>query len=158
MSSRNIIITGIFLVQFLDVSQAQVGVQSAGNTIQSTKGSVSYTVGQVAQQFMDSNEGSVSEGLHHPFEIFIVSGFDVDFITIQIKPNPVSDLLFLTIQDFPLDNLQYSLLDANGKCITQQKITEPETSISMGALPSACFILTISQGNTSVKSYKIIKY
>ena len=72
-------------------------------------------------------------------------------------PNPSNDYLYLRIEEYPIDNLQYHLYNQSGKLLNSDKISDTETQISMKEFPSAIYFISITNKQQEIKSFKIIK-
>lgn len=139
---------------------AQQSPTASGGDATGTNGSVSYSVGQIVYLTSSGSNGSISEGVQQPFEISEVLGSE-DFsnlITdIKIYPNPSTDVLTLNLINQDNLELDYQIIDNNGKLLTSDKIIANETNIDVAALPSSIYYLKITNVNKEVKTYKIIK-
>jgi hypothetical protein len=148
------------LVPGLTVLQAQESINTTGGNASGSGGSVSYSVGQVVYQTSSGTNGSVAVGVQQPFEISVVIGIE-EFKSINLSllayPNPTSDYLTLSIDEFEISNLAYQLYDMNGKLLQNKKITGNKTSIVMSNLTPATYFLKVTQNNIEVKTFKIIK-
>lgn len=166
--------------------KAQEALVPAGGDASGSGGSISYSVGQVVYTTNTGANGSGVQGVQHAYEISVVPGLkstntlnivkisktdssstvaagieDTEFINLKcnVYPNPTSDILTLTIEHFDSENrnLSYRLFDINGKLLERKKLENSNTSISMGNLIPAIYILNVLQGNKSIKTFKIIK-
>jgi hypothetical protein len=143
---------------FSKMEAQQASVTSGGNATGAT-GSVSYSIGQVAYSNAIGTTGSVNQGVQQPFEIVTLGNDNFPEISLQmtVYPNPTNAFINLEIGDYSLDNLQYQLVDTNGKQIASQKIASKETAIDMQNLSSAIYLLTVMDNNKVLKTFKIIK-
>ena len=140
--------------------QAQTSVNATGGDASGSGGSASYSVGQVAYQIHTGTNGSVAEGVQQPYEISVVSAIEQAIginLSVSAYPNPTTDNLILSIDEFDLSNLSYQLYDINGKVLHNKKITSDQTSIVMGDLMPATYFVKVTQDNNEVKTFKIIK-
>ena len=140
--------------------QAQESVNASGGNASGSGGSVSYSVGQVVYQTHTGSNGSVAEGVQQPYEISVVTGiYEAKGINLSVTayPNPTTDYLTLSIDKFDISNLSYHLYDMNGILLQNAKITGNQTSIAMGNLVPANYLVKVIQGNKEVKTFKIIK-
>ncbi len=140
---------------------AQEAIPAVGSNASGSGGSVSYTVGQVGYTTNTGTNGSVSQGVQQPFEISVVAGLaETKGITLQCSayPNPTTDYLTLKIEGAVQTQYIAFLYDINGKIIQNKKIESNKTNIGMSNLPSATYLLKITQGGKVVKTFKIIKY
>jgi len=148
--------TMFFSFNFLVAQNNQV---ASGGDASGSNGSASYSVGQIVYQKIFSETGSVAEGIQHPYDLTVTTGLeetgiDLDF---AIYPNPTFDVLILKYKGFEGQSLDYKLYDIHGKLHKNEKITEHTTLIEMTHLAATSYLLVVSNGDHSIKSYKIIK-
>ena len=140
--------------------QAQEAITASGGDAAGSGGSVSYSVGQVSYKTIKGNNGSVNQGVQQPYEISVISGV-VQAENINIKciayPNPTSDQLTLSIENFKLENLTYKVYDMSGRLLLSKKITNNNTKINMSTLLHASYFVKVLKDNSVVKTFKIIK-
>lgn len=153
------------LVPGLVSLQAQESVNATGGNASGSGGSVSYSVGQLVYTTNTGTSGSVAEGVQQAYEISVVTALEEAKginLSLSAYPNPTTDYLTLSIDnsvktnhDFSL--LSYQLYDMNGKLLQSEKINEAQTQIAMGNFIRASYLLTVSQNNTTLKTFRIIK-
>ncbi len=136
----------------------QATVISGGNAIGSN-GSSSYSVGQTVFTNLTGSNGKTNQGVQQPFEIFVLGTDDFPEIQLEMKlyPNPTSANATLSIQNYASENWSYRLFDINGRIIYDQKISQTETPISLDNLSAAVYLITVSDQNKILKTFKIIK-
>lgn len=159
---KNKLKISIFLLLFLSVvtMNAQETLSTSGAEATGSGGSVSYTIGQVFYTANTGTNGSVSQGTQQPFEISVVTGIkEAEKISLQCiaYPNPTTEFLTLKIESYEVENLKYEIFDINGKLLQSQKIESIETEISMKNYVSGNYFLKITNGNSEIKKFKIIK-
>ena len=140
---------------------AQNGTSAAGGEATGSDGSVSYSVGQVFFQSVSDMDGSVSSGIQQAYVISEVPGtWTTDDIQLKVSiyPNPVSDYLLLRLDQSVTGDLEYHLLDMNGKSQIRAKITGNESIIPVGQLSPSVYILKITSYDNELKVFKIIKH
>ncbi len=161
MPHTRLIINVVLLLGFgLTGLHGQENIFATGGDASGSGGSVSYSFGQVMFQTYMGTTGSVSEGVHQPFEISIINGIeDAQGInlTVSAYPNPAADLLILSIEEIDISNFSYQLYDMNGKLLLNEKIVGNKTSIVMSKLVTGNYFVKVIQGNKEVKAFKIIK-
>ncbi len=141
-------------------AHGQTTATTSGGEASGSGGTASYSVGQVAYQNHSRTNGSVAEGVQQPFEISVVTGLEkakgVNF-SITAYPNPTTDYLTLSTNEFDFSDFSYQLYDMQGKLLQSKKITSKQTGIFMRNLVSATYFVKVIQGNKEVKTFKIIK-
>jgi len=160
---RTILIAVILVTTGLAGLKAQTTFPVTGGNATGSKGSVSWSVGQVLYNTYTGTNGSVAQGVQQPFEIMVVSAIEeakgIDLSCI-VYPNPTKDVLRLKMDAntaVNLRNLSYLLYDINGKQIKSDKLEGSETIIETADLAPAIYILKVIQGSKEIKTFKIIK-
>ena len=138
---------------------AQEAVPAAGGDASGIGGSSSYTVGQVVYTTIFSETGSVAQGVQHAYNVEVTTGISETGILLQVTafPNPTTDVLHLTIENWDIGNFRYQLYNVQGKLMTKNKITNNQTQISMHHFAAATYLLSVSDGRDEVKTFRIIK-
>jgi len=142
-------------------SNAQQAVSTAGGEATGAGGTVSYTIGQVACTTNTESEGTVTQGVQQPYEIFDIGNAVDDYgisLELSVYPNPASDYLMLKVKNYTSGNLTYQLYDANGKLLENKEVVDAETTIQMNELSPAIYYLKVNDNDTEVKTFKIVKY
>ena len=169
-TSKILRITFFGLFAGVSMAQAQNTISAAGSNATGSGGSVSYTVGQIAYSTSTATNGSVAQGVQQPYEISVLTGTDeaTDIsLLYAVYPNPVSDILTLSIKGSIQPEFIASLFDAEGKLLRESRIVTNETRINMSPFPGAAYLLVISRekpelssGSSSgqtIKTFRIIK-
>lgn len=138
---------------------SQSNTVTTGKTTTGATGSATYSIGQIDYQTNSGSSGTISQGIQQAFEIVTLSTNDVPQIQLvaTVYPNPTVQDITLTIKEYDLTNLEYTLFDLQGRIISNGKITQNEIQIEMGHLSSANYFLKVSQANKDLKTFKIIK-
>ncbi len=149
--------TLLFLAPFFIISQEIIS--SIGGVSSGSGGTSSYTIGQVFFNTIESDNGSLVQGVQQPFEFQTLS--TPALLTVQLTavtyPNPTTDFVLLKILDTALENLQYTLFDLNGKTIVSKKINSFSTKITMKNFAIGMYLLKLTKNNQPLKTFKIIK-
>ncbi len=141
--------------------QAQESVNATGGNASGSGGSASYSIGQLVYTTNTGiNGSSVAQGVQQPYEISVVTGLEETTginLSVSAYPNPTTDYLTLSIDEFDISNLTFQLFDMNGKLLQNQNLTDTETKIDMSNfVPSTYFVKVISK-NQLIKEFKIVK-
>jgi hypothetical protein len=137
---------------------AQQGAISAGGTANGTGGSVTYTVGETNYINTTAAGGTITQGLQQPYEIFLVGIEEVSLpVDLSLFPNPTNDYLILNVAGGNADDLTYQLYDMNGKLLSEKKMVNTQTSISMINFASATYFIKVINSKNESKEFKIIK-
>tara|TARA_B110000046_G_scaffold160504_1_gene173666 strand:- start:673 stop:1155 length:483 start_codon:yes stop_codon:yes gene_type:complete len=137
---------------------SQESVISSGGEAKGTTGSLSYSAGQVATNSYLSDEGSMSEGVQHTYQIITLGGIKNNFnISLRAYPNPTKDLLNIQIDDFREQYFVYQLLDIEGRIIQSKRINDHQTEIDVRDLSSGIFLVQILGEKSILDSFRVIK-
>jgi len=55
-------------------------------------------------------------------------------------------------------NLNFTLIDIQGKILMTLKINDHQTKINFAEIPAGNYFMSVSENNTILKTFKIIKY
>lgn len=138
---------------------AQYGpVAVGGNTI-GQNGSVSYSIGQVDFITASGIGGTITQGLQQPYEIFVVGMDDDPHTRLEITayPNPAVFQVSLRVKNLKTEGLFYKVYDQNGRLLVRHILAGNITIIPLHDFPSSTFILSVSNKNAEIKSFKIVK-
>jgi len=141
------------------VLSAQETFSSSGFNSNGNLGIITYTVGQVAIDFNTGNNGSLIQGVQQPYEIFSTLGNDIFYINLNLiaYPNPTTDQLVLSIENFKGKKFYYQLFNLEGKSLLYNKCINNKTYINFNRFPSNTYLLSIVEKNTVIKTFRIIK-
>ena len=140
---------------------AQNATVSAGGTATGSGGTLTYTIGQIADQKVEGNGRYVIEGVQQPFEIQVVGINNYPNIALEaiLYPNPTSSKVVLRIRnyDIPSQGLTAQLYDFNGKMVKAFVVKDLDTEIDFSGYAAATYQLRIMDDNTLLKTFKVVK-
>lgn len=168
-----LLIISLCFLSFNCTLNGQEAVVASGSNAGGVAGSVSYSIGQTFYHLTQSANGSVAEGVQQPYEISVVTGgaaFPGVQLRCSVKPNPVINLLILSIEEDSPAEYSAWLTDMNGKLLRKITIQSDETQISMAEYQPATYYLTVNKIPQSdgkaiampdmevlIKTFKIVK-
>ena len=141
-------------------AQAQQATIATGGDASGSGGTIAYSVGQIVYATNTGTTGSLAQGVQQAYEISIVLGIDNHSINLELTayPNPTTNFLTLNVGNAELSTLNFQLYDINGRLIESRKIISSSETIAMEKLPTANYILKVTNNNNKeVKTFKIIK-
>jgi hypothetical protein len=140
-------------------TQAQQVTTATGGNASGSGGTFAYSVGQIVYTTNTGTTGSVAQGVQQPYEISILLGVDDNSIKLELTayPNPTTNCLTLDIGKAELSTFNFQLYDISGKSIESRKIISSTETIGMENLPSATYFLKVTNNNSEIKTFKIIK-
>lgn len=159
MKHKKTFMSVAFLFLGLGGLHAQESPTASGGEATGTGGTASYSLGQVVYTKATGTNGSVAQGVQQPFEISTTVGINETTIQLELSvyPNPATNYLTLKVDSEKLDNLNFQLIDLQGKVIENKKVSSTTTSINVESLPKAIYFLSVVKNNQIVKTFKIIK-
>jgi hypothetical protein len=140
--------------------QGQGTIPATGGNASGTGGSVTYTVGQIADSVITGTTGFIIQGVQQPYEISTVTAIeDTDDITLgySVYPNPTEGIIRLVIKSFNDGDFRFQLYNLNGTVLQEKEVTDEETEISMESHTSAVYFLRVIRDDNEVKVFKIVK-
>ena len=154
--------TGILITLsafFLGIFQlhSQSSAVASGGEAKGNGGLVSYSIGQIATSFNKGQNGSVSEGVQNPYEIYIINQTDDLLSGFSIYPNPATDYLMLRFTGGILEATSFLLYNIDGQVLDSKDIRDEETYIDMAAFPPSTYFLSLTYKNKHIKTFKIVK-
>jgi hypothetical protein len=141
-------------------AQGQGTIPATGGNASGTGGSVTYTVGQIADSVITGTTGFIIQGVQQPYEISTVTAIeDTDDITLgySVYPNPTEGIIRLVIKSFNDGDFRFQLYNLNGTVLQEKEVTDEETEISMESHTSAVYFLRVIRDDNEVKVFKIVK-
>ncbi len=140
-------------------TQAQESVNSIGGVDAGTGGTVSFSVGQMVYTTDSKEGGAVVQGIQRPYRITTTDIKKLDnTLSFKAYPNPSSDYLFLEMNAYRNEKLNYQLYDMQGKLIMTNPIEIPKTQINMRNLAVGSYVIHIYDSkNQAIQTIQIIK-
>jgi len=137
---------------------AQEVIATAGSTLSSSYGSISFTIGECVANTLTKGDKTITQGFQQAnISVSMISELkDLDF-SISVYPNPTSDILTLKVSKDDVTGIQYLLYDILGKLLLQKNLESNEMSIPVNYLAKGFYILKVQAGMKELKTFKIIK-
>ncbi len=143
---------------FIAELKSQEVIAPAGNYYQNNITSISWTLGEGITSTHSSEGITITQGFHQgdlQISTFVVNPA-LNF-SIEVYPNPTSDLLWVSITPNSPNKIHYRLFDTEGRLIQTGRLINSSQSIRFGGLAPGTYILRVLQGNTPLKVFTIIK-
>jgi len=139
-------------------SFSQQNTVSSGGVASGNGGTSAYSIGQVVYEYKSGSAGNMNEGVQQPYEIYDL-GITESGLNFQLSvyPNPTSDVLNLSINNYSTEQLRLELIDNIGKLLKTSAISSKLTAIEIGSLPNAIYYINVLQEDKLVQSFKIVK-
>lgn len=144
------------LIGICSYSFGQQSVTSSGGDIQSSQGSVSYSVGQVATNWI-ANGATANEGVQQPYEFFQVLSIETpqSILSLDVFPNPTGGVIYLKSKE-TIDAV-VEIVDETGRLIWKNEWKNiQQQTIDLTTYSRGVYTVRIV-ANSSLQSIKIIK-
>lgn len=139
---------------------AQNATVTAGGTATGSGGTLTFTVGQIADQKVEGGSQYIIEGVQQPYEIQIVGVDNYSNISLEamVYPNPTVDMVNLRLV---MDNMDFPgeirVFDLEGKYLFSKKIESENTEISMSSFAQGVYFVNVYDNGQMLKSFKVVK-
>ena len=139
--------------------QAQESINASGGVNIGTGGAVSFSVGQMVYTTDSKGSGAVVQGIQRPYRITTTDIKKLDnTISFKAYPNPSSEDLFLEMNEFRNEKLNYQLFDLQGKLLITNPIKLAITQINMRSFSVGTYLIQIyNSENQPIQTIQIIK-
>lgn len=139
------------------ITQAQQAIMATGGNASGSGGTVAFSIGQLAYTSFSDSNGTVAEGVQQAIEVYRLGVDSLIDLELVAYPNPTTNALTLKVGDSETSTLSFQLFDISGILVESRKIKNTTETIKMGHLPSAMYVLKVTNKNNEEKTFKIIK-
>lgn len=129
---------------------------SGGDVISSAQGTVSFSVGQIATNYIETG-ASINEGVQQPYEFFSVLSIDQpgEKTLLGVFPNPTEGIIYLKSED--VINATIEMYDESGRLVlNEEKQVIQNSQLDLTAFARGVYTIKVSS-DASVQTIKIIK-
>lgn len=157
---KKILLALVFFVSLNSNAIAQKGTVATGIEAVGSGGSVSATIGQIDFMHQSGSNGNLNQGIQQPYELAVTLGASNESVNLiaNVFPNPTTNTLNLSIQDYNLKTYSFSLYDAAGKMIFRGEVDNLLTEVDLRAFSNGVYILSVYSGNVLDKQFRIVKH
>ena len=134
---------------------AQEVVATQGDSYSNTSAQIDFTIGEIIINTESNGVNTLTQGFHQTNWNFVGLENHAPEYEATIFPNPTSKILNIRTSAF--ENVTYTLYDAKGKLILQDKLTADETHIRVGQLAAGKYSLILDSKNQKLKTFKLVK-
>ena len=146
----------VFLSLFTTiVVSAQEVVATQGDSYTNSSGSIDFTIGEVVINTGSDGSNDLTQGFHQTNWNFVSIEDHVPSYDAIIFPNPTSEILNIRTSTF--ENVTYTLYDARGKLVIQDKLSSVQTLIQVSKLAPGAYSLTLNNDTQNLKTFQLIK-
>ncbi|MDC1384399.1 T9SS type A sorting domain-containing protein [Crocinitomicaceae bacterium] len=150
---KTLLLFGVLTLSLNSLGQEVISTQ--GDSYTNASGSIDFTIGEVVINTVTDGTNDITQGFHQTNWNFLgVEDFAPNYEAI-IFPNPTEDVLNIRTSAF--ENVTYTLYDAQGKLVMQDKLSAEQTPIQVSQLAPGNYSITLSNGTQELKTFKLIK-
>lgn len=137
-------------------------IASAGDSYEGSEVSISWTLGEIAIETLDPQNGNpiLTQGFHQPdYIITEIDNFLSQSFELNVYPNPAHDFISIKSKEINKD-MYVSLIDVNGKILLNKVLRKDETEIRIpltNMVVGTYFILIATAEGELLKSFQIQK-
>ena len=131
-------------------------VSASGASFQNSSGFISYSVGEPVISTLSSTGAILSQGFHQTRLRSGVPVINQPEIQMNVFPNPVTDKLMLQIEN-PLQ-FEYRVHDIGGRLMFRGEILGEHTEIDFSAMAPAVYLLSVTNKESKLRIFQIVKY
>ncbi len=149
----------IFLMFFklsMTTTQAQQIISGAGANFQTTGGSVSWSLGEIAIETFTNESFIITQGFQQSHltitNVSEIENFESEVI---VYPNPAHNYLNLVLEN--TEGVQYFLYSVNGQLVENKVVSNDHTQINFKSLNPGIYLLKILRDDKEVNSFKVLK-
>ena len=144
-----------------DSVDIHMAILTSGGSERSVHGRYSYSIGQVAQEFVGGSF-RMNQGIQQPREFLIVATKQVtpEMVACNVYPNPTNSELTIALSQealTPFRTYRLTLSDQNGRILRSDIIDSPVTRIPVATYPSGMYVVRIIDNRDNYAVFKIIK-
>ncbi|MFT6283286.1 MAG: hypothetical protein ACJA0U_003428 [Salibacteraceae bacterium] len=152
MIKNNLVLFSLFTT--VSVSAQEV-VATQGDSYSNANGSIDFTIGEVIINTGTDGSNYITQGFQQTNWNFVGLVDHSPSYEVIVFPNPTEDIL--NIQTSAFENVTYSLYDAQGRLVLQDKLSAEQTPIQVSQLAPGSYSLTLNNGAQYLKTFKLIK-
>lgn len=134
---------------------AQEVVSTQGDSYSNASSNIDFTIGELIIDTGTDGTNDITQGFHQTNWNFVGLDDNDPSYEATIFPNPTSELLNIRTSTF--ENVTYTLYDAQGKLILQDKLSAEQTPIQASQLAPGNYSITLTNETQNLKTFKLVK-
>jgi len=134
---------------------AQEVVATQGDSYSNTSMQIDFTIGEIIINTESDGVNTLTQGFHQTNWNFVGLENHAPEYEATIFPNPTSKILNISTSAF--ENVTYTLYDAQGKLILQDKLSSEQTPIKVSQLAPGNYSITLTNEMQNLKTFKLVK-
>jgi hypothetical protein len=148
----------LLMVLLSETNHAQQVLSSTGGFWQNSSGTIAYTLGEVVIGTQANGNQTITQGLHQT-EIVVtyIDYLPVNGLQVLAYPNPASDYVTLRFDKSVMQNIEFIMIDMNGKLLLREKPESAEVTVSLVAINPGVYFIRIFMNSRKIQTIKIVK-
>ena len=134
---------------------AQEVVSTQGDSYSNASANIDFTIGEVVINTGTDGSNNLTQGFHQTDWNFVGLEDHSPSYEATIFPNPTSEVLNIRTSTF--ENVTYTLYDAQGKLVLQDKLSAEQTPIQVSQLAPGNYSIILNSETQNLKTFKLIK-
>lgn len=134
---------------------AQEVVSTQGDSYSNGSAKIDFTIGEVVINSGTDGTNDLTQGFHQTNWNFLGVEDHAPSYEATVFPNPTSEVLNIRTSTF--ENVTYTLYDAQGKLVLQDKLSAEQTAIQVSQLAPGGYSLTLNNETQNLKTFKLVK-
>lgn len=137
------------------ITTAQEVIATQGDSYSNTSMQIDFTIGEIIINTESDGVNTLTQGFHQTNWNFAGLENHAPEYEAAIFPNPTSKILNISTSAF--ENVTYTLYDAQGKLILQDKLSSEQTPIKVSQLAPGNYSITLTNEIQNLKTFKLVK-
>lgn len=152
MKKNTLVLFSLFAT--ISVSAQEV-VSTQGDFYSNSNGNIAFTIGEVIINTGTDGTNDLTQGFHQTNWNFLGLEDHLPSFEATIFPNPTEDVLNIRTSSFT--NVVYTLYDAQGRLVFQDKLIAEHTVIGVSQIALGEYSLVLNNEIQTLKTFKLIK-
>ena len=155
------LLTATILAFFITNAQEQEVISSSGDHFDNGSVQISWTLGEIVTETATDGNIIVTQGFHQTN--LTVTQIEEEYLnsanaSVNIFPNPTSDLATIKLTDVDISNFVFELNDNKGKTIIKKKFESESEVIDFSQFAASIYYIRIyNQDGTYSNTFKVVK-
>jgi hypothetical protein len=150
---KNTLVLSMLLATITATAQEVVSTQ--GDSYSNGTANIDFTIGEVVINTGTDGTNDLTQGFHQTNWNFLGVEDHAPSYEATVFPNPTSEVLNIRTSTF--ENVTYTLYDAQGKLVLQDKLSAEQTAIQVSQLAPGSYSLILNNRTQNLKTFKLVK-
>lgn len=147
--------TLIFCAALSPIVYGQDVISTQGASYSNASGSIDFTIGETIIATGSDGSNDITQGFHQTNWNFVGIEDHQENMEANVFPNPMNSSLTIQTPDF--DDVQFKMLDAQGRLVATGTLEEEQSQIETASFVPGNYTLMLYRGSEKLKTFKLIK-